>query len=270
LRFTTGQPCVQSAKRKCLYLYYYFMDRDLGLLHVRVQTWFPLQVQVYLNGHEWLARKLTARGIEHAKIDNVFVRVADLPRAQRLADRFAHLNWPRLLNRYARQVVPQLDDVLHGCEYYWVAAQAEYSTDVMFKTAEGLRELYPRLLSHSMLCFGATEVMNFLGRKLTGRFEGEVVCDLSSLVCRRVGGSRIKHRVKQNWPKMYDKAGLVLRIEIRDQQSRGVPRAQEGLARWQAARRVGGAAQGCGVSVPLPRDLAAGQRPLPRCAGCGR
>ena len=40
-----------------------------------------------------------------------------------------------------------------------------------------------------------------------------MVSDLSSLVCRRVGGSRIKHRVKQNWLKMYDKAGLVLRIE---------------------------------------------------------
>lgn len=31
--------------------------------------------------------------------------------------------------------MPQLDDVLHGCEYYWVAAQAEYATDVMFKSS---------------------------------------------------------------------------------------------------------------------------------------
>ncbi len=55
--------------------------------------------------------------------------------------------------------------------------------------------------------------MNFLGRKLHGKFEGEIVSDLSSLVCRRTGGSRIKHRVKQNWLKMYDKSGLVLRVE---------------------------------------------------------
>ena len=40
-----------------------------------------------------------------------------------------------------------------------------------------------------------------------------MVSDLSSFACRRVGGSRIKHRVQQNWLKMYDKAGLVLRIE---------------------------------------------------------
>ena len=137
----------------------------------------------------------------------------DLPRAQRLSDRFAHLDWPSILNRYARLVVPQLDDVPHGCQYYWVAAQAEYSADVMFKTGTGLRERYPRLLSHSTLCFGAEELMNFLGRKLTGRFDGEVVSDLSRFACRRVGGSRIKHRVKKNWMKMYDKAGLVLRVE---------------------------------------------------------
>lgn len=58
--FQKERPYVQSARRKCLHLYFYFMDRDFGLIHVRIQTWFPLQIQVYLNGHEWLARKLSA------------------------------------------------------------------------------------------------------------------------------------------------------------------------------------------------------------------
>src|SRR4029434_10395614 len=68
--FSTLEPCrsyalrwdnrsyIQSAKRKCLFLYYYFMDSEFGLIHVRLQTWFPLQIQVYVNGREWLARKL--------------------------------------------------------------------------------------------------------------------------------------------------------------------------------------------------------------------
>jgi len=43
---------VQFAKRKCLFLYYSFMDPDLGLIHVKLQTWFPLQLQLYVNGHE--------------------------------------------------------------------------------------------------------------------------------------------------------------------------------------------------------------------------
>ena len=134
-------------------------------------------------------------------------------KAQRFADRFVNLNWPTILDKYAKRVNPQMRDILHDRPYYWVSAQSEYSTDILFKTRQDLCELYPQLLSHSTLCFGAREVMNFLGRKLHGKFEGEIVSDLSSLVCRRTGGSRIKHRVKENWLKMYDKSGLVLRVE---------------------------------------------------------
>jgi hypothetical protein len=211
--FQKERPYVQSARRKCLHLYFYFMDRDFGLIHVRIQTWFPLQIQVYLNGHEWLARKLSANHAPYTKHDNAFAWIQDMPRAQRFADRFANLNWPTILGKYAKRVTPQLQDILHGCQYYWVSAQSEYSTDILFKTRQDLCELYPQLLSHSTLCFGAKEVMNFLGRKLNANFEGEIVSDLSSFVCRRTGGSRIKHRVKENWLKMYDKSGLVLRIE---------------------------------------------------------
>ena len=39
-----------------------------------------------------------------------------------------------------------------------------------------------------------------------------MVSDLSGFLCRRVGSSRIQHRVKKNWLRMVDKAGLVLRI----------------------------------------------------------
>jgi hypothetical protein len=77
-KFEKGRPFVQSARRKCLFIYFYFMDREFGLIHVKLQTWFPMQIQVYLNGHDWLERKLTANGISFIKHDNVFLRVAKL------------------------------------------------------------------------------------------------------------------------------------------------------------------------------------------------
>ena len=105
-------------------------------------------------------------------------------------------------------------DLLKTMSYYWVTAQSEYSTDILFKSAAHLSELYPRLLSHSTLCFGAKEVMSFLGRKIRSNFEGEIVSDVCDLSFKRIPGARIKHRVKQNWLKMYDKAGSVLRLEM--------------------------------------------------------
>jgi hypothetical protein len=77
------------------------------------------------------------------------------------------------------------------------------------------KEMPVYLLSHSTLCFGARDVMSFLGRKLTGHFLGEIISDMKDgFRNRRIPGARVKHRVKENWLKMYDKAGLVLRIEM--------------------------------------------------------
>jgi hypothetical protein len=167
-RFVSGMPFVQIAHKKCLMIYFYFMDRCFGLVHVKLQTWFPMPVQLYVNGHEWLARKLAECGVSYSKVDNVFTHVGDLRRAQRFADRFASINWPAVLGRYAKLVNPLLGDLLRGQSYYWVTAQSEYSTDVLFNNRRALSALMPQLLSHSMLCFGAKEVMRFLGKKLHG------------------------------------------------------------------------------------------------------
>ena len=98
-RYEKGRPFVQSARRKCLFIYFYFMDQEFGLIHVKLQTWFPMQIQVYINGHDWLERKFTANGISFTKHDNVFLRIEDWGRAQKLADRFTALNGPRILER---------------------------------------------------------------------------------------------------------------------------------------------------------------------------
>lgn len=149
-RYEKGQPFCRPARRKCLYLYYYFMDREFGLIHLKLQTWFPMTMQVYVNGQEWLARKLEEGGIGFTKLDNVFLDVEDLDRAQALADRFPSLRWPRILDCWTRRINPLMNGVLKGMGYYWVTAQSEYATDVIFKSRRALEELYPRFVSHGI------------------------------------------------------------------------------------------------------------------------
>jgi hypothetical protein len=206
---------IAPAKRKCLQLYYYFMDRQLGLIHVKLQTWFPFPIQVYVNGHEWLARRLDRHGLKYLKSDNVFLQVSDLVRAQRLSDGFASVDWVRALGRYAQRINPLLGRLLAPMRYYWVTSQSEYSTDVLFRTRRDLEELFPRLLQYSTLYFEARDVMSFLGRKLNGNFQGDLVTDQLdfSKLPRRLPGRRVKHRMKRNWIKMYNKEGSVLRVE---------------------------------------------------------
>jgi len=43
---------------KCLHYYFYFLHEQLGLLHLRLQTWFPFAIHACINGRHWLARQL--------------------------------------------------------------------------------------------------------------------------------------------------------------------------------------------------------------------
>jgi hypothetical protein len=207
-----GRPRLYFAKRPQRVLYFYFLDPQFGLMHVRIQTWFSFTIQVYVNGHEWLARQMLDAKIGFVQQDNAFTQLDDPQRAQQLADRFPRLRWVKLLDAFARRVTTPLRGVrwLRERAYYWVIDQAEYSTDLLFKNRAELAALFPRLVEHALLHFSAADILTFLGRRLHPLFDGEVLT-----VCKkeRIPGTRIKHRMKNNWLKMYDKFGLVLRVE---------------------------------------------------------
>ena len=209
LRYGEGRPYLVSSQPKCLCVYFYFMDPTFGLIHVRLQTWFPFTVQVYLNGHEWLARQMSRKEIEFEQMENAFVAIGDWNKANRLAASFAGLSWPVLLERLACKVNPLMNDLLRGMRHHWSVEQAEYATDILFTDGARLPGLYPQLVEHATLRWGASDILGFLGRKLDGRFTGEYRTEMK----RRHEGIRVKHWINANAIKMYNKQPTLLRIE---------------------------------------------------------
>src|SRR5499427_4171426 len=211
LVYGQGRPRLVNARRQQRVLYFYFLDPQLGLIYVRLTTWFPFTIQVYVNGHSWLAREMLARRLGFNLQDNAFTALDDPAAAPALADSFADLNWTKILDRLARRVNPLMfERWFRGLCYYWVVDQAEYATDLIFTGRAALAGLYPRLLDHAAVNFSAKDILGFLGRRFHPRFDGEVLTDCQK---GRWPGARIKYRVKNNWLKMYDKFGWVLRIE---------------------------------------------------------
>jgi hypothetical protein len=203
---------LKPAKRKCLHLYFYYMDREFGFMHVRLQTWVPFAVQVYVNGREWLARKLDREGIGYRRADNCFLQIDDIPSAQRWMDTLTCRNWVSVLNAMSRRVNP-LIPAERGLDlrgYYWGFRENEYATDVMFKDASSLAAIYPRLTDHAIRQFRSRAVLRFLGCRGNAGFKGEILSEFRG----RVEGVCVKHRVEENSIKMYDKQGSVLRIEM--------------------------------------------------------
>jgi hypothetical protein len=92
--------------RKCTHLYHYYMHPQFGLMHVRVQSWFPFSVTVCLNGREWLARQMDQAGIGYQQRDNCFLWVADPVRAQELLDQQLHTDWNTTLKGLLNEAHP--------------------------------------------------------------------------------------------------------------------------------------------------------------------
>jgi hypothetical protein len=209
---------LQMTTRKCVHLYFYYEHARFGFMHLRLQTWYPFQVNLWINGRHWLGRQLDQAGIGYQKKGNTFLRIADLPRAQQLMDEQLKTDWPKELEGLLRTAHPLSRQICRplGLKYYWSASDTEYATDIMFKDAQSLARLYPSWVHHAMSSFSSADVMRFLGHyvptttgKVWGQFDGEIISDTK----RRPEGVRVKHSANGNSLKFYDKQGSVLRVE---------------------------------------------------------
>jgi hypothetical protein len=205
--------------RPCHVLYQYQIHRKFGWMHARIQSWFPFHVQVCVNGREWLARQMNQEGLRYRKQDNCFVWIEDYGHAQRLLDEQLRTDWVEMLEEFADQLNPARQAIFekYPAPYYWTCYQSEWATDVVFHHAEYLKRLMPRLLRHGLLNLCSSDILRFLGKRLTlagevpGNFRGKMHSDLK----RRQEGSRLKFVMNGNSVKCYDKAftveGSVLR-----------------------------------------------------------
>jgi hypothetical protein len=209
---------LEMTSRKCVHLYFYFEHALFGFMHLRLQTWYPFQVNLWINGRHWLGKQLDQAGIAYQKKGNTFLRIADLPRAQELMDHQLETDWRKELGAILNTVHPLNRQICRplGLKYYWSTSDTEYATDIMFKDADSLARLYPSWVHHAISSFSSPDVMRFLGHyvptttgKVWGQFVGEIISDTK----RRPEGVRVKHSANGNSIKFYDKQGSVLRVE---------------------------------------------------------
>ena len=202
-----GKTFLKPDDGKCLHYYFYFIDEELGLCYVRVPTWLPCRLQIYFNGHNWLATKLRRRGVDFTLLDNAFTGISDWERAQRLADDLRIQKLHRKLDQFAGRFCPIHRSL--GMSYHWSVDQCEYSTDIVFRKQADLQPLYENLSRTAIHTVKPDNIATFLGKKLSPQFAGE----MGNRFNVRIEGTRIKHTMGPVSLKLYDKFGLILRIE---------------------------------------------------------
>ena len=220
---------VTSRTTKCKHYYFYYNDEEFGWMFLKIQTWFPYNVQIYLNGREYLSRLLDKEDIPYAMYNNSFSHIEDFGRAQELADGVLNKKLSDSFDGMVKKInclLPDIMETLHH-SYYWCIDQCEFATDINFKSREELSCFYKTLVETTYFTFSSHDIYSFFGRnveKIHTFRKGEIVSDLR----HRYQGYRIKFKINKNQIKMYDK-GNNLRIEvtINNPKDFKIPKAKE-------------------------------------------
>lgn len=203
----TGKNFLKCSTGKCLNYYFYFIDELLGLCYVRVPTWMPFRLQIYFNGHNWLAAKLKEQNIEYKMLDNSFIEISDWTKANEIVKSFKVEELHQRLNKFAYNYCPVYKEF--NQQYHWSIMQCEYATDIVFKEQKQLQSIYSKLVETAIHTVKPEHITTFLSKKLSPLYLGEI----GNQYHVRIEGTCVKHVMDKAAIKMYDKFGHILRIE---------------------------------------------------------
>jgi len=192
--------------------YFYILDEDFGLFFIKVCTYFPFDVKICFNGHEWAKQQLRQAGIGFEALSNGFLscqdpvylqsicRQLDAKKIQTLFDRWvAQIPWPLSAQQRAAGYRHQLS--------LW---QMEVSRTQVFADPEQGWALLEGLIRDNLDLGRPDRVSLIFERKVTKRTPGE----FHTRVLRTGVQPTVRIHYKHSALKQYLKDGRALRTEM--------------------------------------------------------
>ena len=204
-------PWIYRSTTPVNHYYVYILDRDFGPLFIKFCSYFPYAVKVCLNGHEWLKRQLTQRGIVHEPLDHGIRSSDDPARVQRLANTLDAAKIDAMFRKWLRRL-PHPFTPAHratGYRYQLSILQAEFAlTQVLDRPRTG-RGFFEEVMREN-LDLGRPDQMQLIfnrrvSRRTPGQFRTRILTDG---VVPSLHVDYKKSRVKQ-----YHKEAQALRTE---------------------------------------------------------
>jgi hypothetical protein len=185
-------------------------------MSVRLQTWAPYEVQIALNGREWLKRLLDKSGVKYVLDGNKFLDIEDFEFAQRLLESQLDTRWVEMLSGFLPNVFPSMKAVLgNEMSYTWTLWQSEWAKDYIFHEPQVLNSHMNQLLRYAFITGTSDRVLRYMGRPVQANGQPHWAADpeLISRTSLWYDGARIRHWVDKNSLKMYNEQN-VLRFEF--------------------------------------------------------
>ena len=211
-----GFPQIKADKSRCKHIYFYYDHEDYGFMSIRLQTWAPYEVQIALNGREWLKRLLDKSGVKYVLDGNKFLDIEDYDVAQQLLTSQLDTRWIDMLSGFLPDVFPSMKALLgDNMSYTWTLWQSEWAKDYIFHDPQVLSSHMSQLLRHAFITGTSDRVLRYMGHPVRANGQPHWAADpeLISRVSLWYDGGRIRHWVGKNSLKMYNEQ-TVLRFEF--------------------------------------------------------
>ena len=204
-------------QRRVSVFYIYIWDTKMGSGFIKICTYFPYPVKVWVNGHEWAKRQALAAGIGFTELSNGFATCDDPAGLQQICDRFGPGAVQVWFERWMSRLPLPLTAADRDAGFWWELSmrQVETSRTLVFDDGVHARAFFEALLCDNM-DLGRPENVELLfrrGQRLgrptipppRGGFKTKIdqYCDLVTL----------NVFYKNSRLKQYLKDGVALRIE---------------------------------------------------------
>ncbi len=244
-RYYQGRPYAWLVRSSAMVnqFYFYCVDRDFGPFFLKFSSYFPYNVKLCLNGHEYVKRQLQKQGIAFEALGNGILSCADPQRLQFICDGLSSERIDALFRKWLR-ILPHPfapRDRAAGYRYQLSILQAEFSlTQVLDRPVTG-RIFFEEVIRENLDIGRPGQVQLIFDRRVTrrtpGRFRTRVITEG---VIPSLHVDYRRSRIKQ-----YHKEGRALRTEttINDAHDFGVGRLIKNLPAlrtigFQANRRL--------------------------------
>ena len=231
-------------QRRVSVFYVYIFDEQMGPGFIKVCTYFPYPVKVWINGHEWAKRQAMAAGIGFTALSNGFASCEDPAALQDICDRFGPGTVQVWFERWMARIPLPLEDADRDAGYWWELSmrQVETSRTLVFDGDCHARAFFEALLCENM-DLGRPENVELLFRR--GQRRGQPAAPppgggFRTAIDRYCHMVTINVFYKNSRVKQYLKDGVALRIEtvINSPDDLGCRRMLSNLPELQAKARA--------------------------------
>lgn len=266
----TGAPWFSfyKADRRVSCFYFYLWDEQFGPAFVKVCSYFPYPVKVWVNGHEWAKRQAARAGLGFTELSNGFASCEDPAALQRICDRLGPAEIAEFFDRWMAVLPLPLDDHDRDNGYWWELSmrQVEVSRTIVFDAPRRARAFFEALVADN-LDVGRPDSVELIFHGPRGRGRPvKLDCTPKTKIVTGDDGVSVNAFFKHSRIKQYLKDGRALRIEtvLNSPADVGCKRRLEHLDELQAKARdinrrlldTERAGQGCVLASPAFERIA--------------